>query len=72
MTRRDATVASRREISYTRLLIRNIVNREPPRGGGVLLIKVISSHVAIMTCHYGVATCSRLLEMIGLFCKRAL
>jgi len=35
ISRRDATVASRREISYTRLLIRKPLNKETPPGGGV-------------------------------------
>jgi len=34
VSRRDATVASRREISYTRLLIREHRKKKPPPGGG--------------------------------------
>jgi len=41
ISRRDATVASGREISYTRLLIREPLYKKTPPGGGFPAIKVV-------------------------------
>jgi len=46
----DATVASRREISYTRLLIREPLNKEPPPGGGGFLRSICVYHQ--VACRY--------------------
>jgi len=54
-----------------------IVNRKPPRGGGFLSINMRGNRTRphqYKPCHihgkaYVVATISRLLKMIGLFCK---
>ena len=55
----------------------NVVNRKPPRGGGFLSIQMRGNRTRprqYKPCHihgkgYVVATISRLLKMIGLFCK---
>jgi len=60
ISRRDATVASRREISYTRLLIREPLNKETPPGGGGSCdqrVRAITHPCACVTTHYNHTKC---------------